>query len=89
MLVSALRLTLTLVLMDYEKARSRDGAYGLCALIDCSGRPTDLLEGIFICDVVDKDGPVAVPVVNGAQGVEPLLTRRVLSAQQQTSVPSV
>ena len=22
--------------MDYEKARSRDGAYGLCALIDCS-----------------------------------------------------
>ena len=36
MLVSALRLTLTLVLMDYEKARSRDGAYGLCALIDCS-----------------------------------------------------
>ena len=43
-----------------------------------------LLKGIFICDVVHKDGPIAVPVIDGTQGMEPFLTCCVLSAQQHT-----
>ncbi len=50
----------------------------LAQLLDTKPHSTDLLEGVLISDVIHHYGTLAVAVVDGPQGVVPLLSRCVL-----------
>lgn len=47
-----------------------------------------LLKGVLVCDVIHQHSAVGIPVVDGAQGMEPFLTSGVLHTKTEfTQLP--